>query len=283
MKCFQLLLLVLFLISCIDKKAPTTIEEEPLNNPELANQQLQAILDTNEVRGALLIYDLQKDQYYSNDFDWAKQGQLPASTFKIPNSIIGLESGVIENEQTIFKWDGAKRNRKIWEEDLVLKDAFHVSCVPCYQEVARKVGMERMNEYVDKLGFGKMDITANNIDEFWLTGKSRISQYQQIDFLKRFHTGQLPISERTEKIMKKLMIVEEKEQYTLRAKTGLSIEEEKYNGWYVGYIKNKDSAHFFATNIIPIGDAEWNDFVKKRITVTFEALHLLKLLDASLH
>lgn len=283
MKNSQLLLLLLLLISCNDKKAPTTIKEEPLSNPELANQQLQAILDTNGVRGALLIYDLQKDQYYSNDFDWAKQGQLPASTFKIPNSIIGLESGVIENEQTIFKWDGAKRNMKIWEEDLVLKDAFHVSCVPCYQEVARKVGMERMNEYVDKLGFGKMDITANNIDGFWLTGKSRISQYQQIDFLKRFHTGQLPISERTEKIMKKMMIVEEKVQYTIRAKTGLSIEEGQYNGWYVGYIENKDSAYFFATNIIPLGDAEWNDFVKKRKMVTFEALRLLKLLDTSLH
>ena len=71
-------------------------------------------------------------------------GHLPASTFKIPNSIIALETGLIEDDSTLIKWDGDERRLPAWEQDLVFRDAFHYSCVPCYQEIARKIGEKRM-------------------------------------------------------------------------------------------------------------------------------------------
>lgn len=63
---------------------------------------LQTILDTSDVTGAILIYDPQAETYYSNSFEAAEQGHLPASTYKIPHSIIALETGVVEDDSTLF-------------------------------------------------------------------------------------------------------------------------------------------------------------------------------------
>ena len=96
-----------------------------------------------------------EDVYYSNDFKWANAGRLPASTFKIPNSIIALETGVVENDSTLFEWDGIERSIKNWNQDLLFREAFHFSCVPCYQKVAREISEKRMNVYLNKLELWK--------------------------------------------------------------------------------------------------------------------------------
>ncbi|MAW94071.1 MULTISPECIES: class D beta-lactamase [unclassified Leeuwenhoekiella] len=256
-----------------DKKVDTPVVEREILTPEF-----QTILDSAGVEGSILIYDLKNDTYYSNDFQWATKGRLPASTFKITNSIIALETGVVENDSTLFKWNGEKRSLKVWEQDLILKDAFHFSCVPCYQEVARNIGAQRMSAYLDKLEYGAMDVDSTNIDMFWLEGGSKISQFQQIDFLKRFYKSQLPISERTEKIMKRMMILEENENYTLRGKTGWSIRNGNNNGWFVGYLENGSDTYFFATNINPNADFNMDLFPMIRKEVTLEALRNLNLM-----
>lgn len=97
-----------------------------------------------------------------------KKRNLPASTFKITNSIIALETGVVENDSTLLKWNGEKRRFKNWEQDLILRDAFHFSCVPCYQEIARKVGENKMNKFLKKLDYGNMKVDSSNLDLFWL-------------------------------------------------------------------------------------------------------------------
>ena len=116
------------------------------------------------MEGSVLIYHLNDDKYYSNDFAWCEKGNLPASTFKITNSIIALETGIVENDSTMFYWNGEKRRLKMWERDMPLRDAFHFSCVPCYQEVARGIGQERMNSYLKKLEYGSMKVDSTNID-----------------------------------------------------------------------------------------------------------------------
>ena len=118
--------------------------------------EFNKILDSLQVKGSILIYSFTDKKYYSNNFTWAKTGFIPASTFKIPNSIIALETGVIKNESKVFKWNGEKRWNKKWEQDLTFKEAFQVSCVPCYQEVARKIGVERMKTYLNKINYKGM-------------------------------------------------------------------------------------------------------------------------------
>jgi beta-lactamase class D len=216
---------ILFVIACalIACNGKEKIENQTSKTTDnfVLNQEFQQLFDSEKLNGAVLVYDLQKDTFYSNNFEWCMKGHLPASTFKIANSIIALETGVVENDSTLFKWDGQKRAINNWEQDLILKDAFHFSCVPCYQEVARNIGTERMIEYLDKLGYGDMKVDSSNIDYFWLEGKSQIFQFQQVDFLKRFYLSKLPISGRTEKIMKRMMVIEENENYKLTGKNWL--------------------------------------------------------------
>ena len=164
---YTLLLLIAFL-SCTSKKNNAVKKEIKVVAQEIIVPEFQTIMDSAYVKGAILIYDFKANKYYSNNFEWAKKGNLPASTFKITNSIIAIETGVIENDSTLLKWNGEKRRLPIWEQDLVFKDAFHFSCVPCYQEIARKIGVKKMNEYLDKLEYGNMKVDATNIDIFWL-------------------------------------------------------------------------------------------------------------------
>lgn len=271
---------VLFLILCFSCKNKSTQKEKisPHIN-KIIKPEFQSIIDASEVIGAILIYDFTEDIYYSNDFEWSNNGNLPASTFKIANSIIGLETGVIKSDSTIFKWDGKNKSLKNWEQDLVLKDAFQFSCVPCYQEVARAIGAKRMNEQVEKLNYGNLKIDSTTIDDFWLLGESRISQMEQIDFLKRFYNNQLGISKRTENIVKNIMLIEETNQYKLSGKSGLSNENKKYNGWFVGYIELKNKMYFFATNLEPKKEFDFDTFIQKRLSLTLSAFKTMRVLN----
>lgn len=274
MKIIYTFLIIFLLQSCVDAKKNTKEIKDKITTKEILRPDFQSIIDSNNVKGAILIYDLKNDLFYSNDFKWAKVGRLPASTFKIANSLIALETKTVENDSTLFKWDGKKRAYKSWEQDLTLRDAFRFSCVPCYQEIAREIGENRMNKYLNKLEYTGMKVDAKNIDIFWLEGDSKINQFQQIDFLKRFFKSELTISKRTEEIMKRIMLIEKNEQHQLSGKTGLSIRNGNYNGWFVGYnIKSNNDTYFFATNIEPKDTMDKNLFPKLRKEITLTALN----------
>ncbi|CAM1341712.1 class D beta-lactamase [Tenacibaculum aestuarii] len=270
---FFLIIAVLF-FSCKNEEKSKSIKAE---TKYVVKDDFQEIIYKAKLEGAILIYDLNNDTFYSNDFDWCNKENLPASTFKIPNSIIGLETGVLKNENVVFKWGGEPRYLKIWEKDLTLQQAFHFSCVPCYQEIARNIGLERMKTNLTKLNFGLMDVNEGNLDSFWLQGNSKINQFEQIDFLKRLYNSELPISKQTDSIMKKMMVISENNLYVLRGKTGWSIRGEENNGWFVGYILVKKNAYFFATNIIPKKNFNMKFFNKERKEITFKALNILKI------
>ncbi len=240
--------------------------------------ELQMILDSSNVIGSIVVHDLGQNVFYSNSFKWAEKGVLPASTYKIVNSIIAIETGIVQDDSTLLIWDGAKRRIPIWERDLILRDAFQTSCVPCYQEIARKIGTNRTNEFLAKLDYGKMDVDTSNIDQFWLEGNSRITPFQQLDFLNRFYTSKLPISNRTEQIMKRLMVIEDNENYRLSGKTGWSNINEINNGWFVGYLETNSRVFFFATNIEPDKEFNMRMFAGTRKAVTYEALNKLGFL-----
>jgi beta-lactamase class D len=267
--------LVLVLTSCTTGEKPAAAGQNHKEKKLVKIGEFQGILDSSNVTGTILIYDHLNNIYYSNDFERCSLGHLPASTFKIPNSIIALETGVVEDDSTLFRWDGQKRRLSIWEQDLIFRDAFHKSCVPCYQEIARKIGAQRMQEYLSKLDYGEMVVDSATIDVFWLEGHSKISPFQQVDFLQRFYNSKLPISSRTEDIMKKLMVIEENEDYKLSGKTGWSVRNGNNNGWFVGYLEKRPDVYFFATNIDPSTEFNMDLFPMIRKDITLAALFRL--------
>ena len=278
-KLFLSLLLLLVLSSCSDNSASKTKAKEiGIPSSQIKQPIFQSILDSAKVEGAILIYDAQKESYYSNDFAWTNKGQLPASTFKIPNSIIALETGIVKNDSTLFKWDGITRSIKNWNQDLIFKEAFQYSCVPCYQKIARQVGVKQMQKMLAKLAYPGMVVDSNSIDRFWLEGAARINQFQQIDFLKRFYDKQLPISDRTQKIVRNMLLMETTDQHQLSGKTGWSIQDDYNNGWFVGYVENENGVYYFATNITPTPALkDIQQFIKIRKSITMEALAAMKI------
>ncbi len=281
MNIFYFLSVLVLLSACSERKASSDQKESDFKAMEkqIAVSAFQTIIDSANVSGSILIYDLEGHDYYSNDFDWAQKGKLPASTFKITNSIIALETGVVEDGSTLFRWNGESRSLRSWEQDLVFTDAFHYSCVPCYQEVARDIETERMTKYLDKLDYGNMDVNASNIDLFWLQGESRITQFEQIDFLKRLYQSDLPISDRTKEIMKRMMVIEENKEYKLSGKTGWSIRNGNNNGWFVGYIESRNKTYFFATNVEPKEQFDMNMFPMIRRDVTYKAFEQMNIIE----
>jgi beta-lactamase class D len=236
-----------------------------------------SILHEYDLKGTLVVFDPQKKIYYSNDFERAKQEFLPASTFKIPNAIIALETGVMTNAETILKWDGQERDFDTWEQDMTLHEAFRASCVPCFQEIAREIGEERMKSYLNKLHYGDITI-KNDIDSFWLVGESHISPFEQIDFLSRFYSKKLPILTSTRDQMLRIMEIDHTENYSFSGKTGWSYQDERNNGWFVGYLVTGQKIYYFALNIEPIDSQKMDKFVAGREQSVREALHSMGLM-----
>ena len=279
---FKYGVICLFLL-CVFSCSESSLREGQDNDTFIDHEQyvpeFKSLLDSLNLHGSILIYDFKKNAYYSNDFEWAAKGQLPASTFKIVNSIIALEIGILKNDSTLIEWDGSARRLAVWEQDLSLKEAFHYSCVPCYQEIARKIGLVQMRAFLDKLGYGLMKVDSSNLDLFWLAGESRINQYQQIEFLDALYQAELPISKRTTSIMKRMMIIEKTKDYTLSGKTGWSISNGLNNGWFVGLLETNNKIYFVASNIEPRQGFDMNTFSSIRKPMVLEAFKRIEIID----
>jgi beta-lactamase class D len=187
----------------------------------------------------------------ASDSDRSGQAFLPASTFKIPNSLIALETGIVgDPDKDVFRWDGVKRSIEAWNQDHTLRSAIAASAVPVYQEIARRIGAERMQKYVDLLEYGNRNI-GGGIDQFWLTGDLRIDPIQQIDFVDRLRRGVLPVGKRSQDLVRDILPVTKAGDATIRAKTGLLGAElgKPSLGWVVGWAEKGSAQTVFALNI----------------------------------
>ncbi|RRB04442.1 class D beta-lactamase [Larkinella rosea] len=219
---------------------PASVTERP---------DFERFFTEKKLKGSFLLYDPQRDHYTAYNFERTRQRFLPASTYKILNTLIGLETGILKDENSVMKWDSVKRSNENWNRDHTLETAYKVSCLPCYQELARKIGLKRMQEWVAKTGYGQMDITAENLDKFWVVGTSTISQEEQVDFLRRIHDSKVPFAKKNLAILKKIMLIDESPTAKLYGKTGWAVTSNLNIGWFVGYVEKGDKVYYFATNV----------------------------------
>ncbi|MBU7585209.1 MAG: class D beta-lactamase [Nostoc sp. TH1S01] len=227
------------------------------------------------IEGSILIYDQNNKKFYQHNASRNSTAFLPASTFKILNSLISLETGVIKDEIAVLTWDGIVREFPTWNRDTNMRQAYKDSTVWFYQVLARRVGHERMQQFINQVGYGNRQIgTPEQIDKFWLSGPLQITPKQQIEFLQRLYRRELPFSQRTFDLVQDIMIFEKTPNYSLQAKTGWATSIKPNIGWFVGYLEQNNNVYFFATNI----DMKDATDVPKRIEITrrsFKALGLL--------
>ncbi|MEP0885639.1 class D beta-lactamase [Trichocoleus sp. ST-U3] len=225
--------------------------------------------------GSILIYDLNNNRTYEHNPQRNVTAITPASTFKIFNAMVALETGVIADDVAVLTWDGIQRDIPAWNHDTNLRQGFKDSTVWFYQVLARKAGHEQMQQFIDRVGYGNRQIgTVQDIDRFWLQGPLQITPKQQIDFLQRLHQGELPFSKRTMDLVKDIMIREQTPNYTLRGKTGWLTTTKPEIGWFVGYLEQNNNVYFFTTTI----DMRKLEDAPSRIEITRRSLKDLGLL-----
>lgn len=206
-----------------------------------------------EFDGAFVLYDLNNNRYTRYNPERCAGRSLPASTYKIMNALIALETGVVKDQNYVIAWDGTQYPNPVWNQDHTLKSAFRDSVVWYYQEVARQIGRERMQHYLDAVGYGNQ-VIGEKLDFFWLDGYLQISADEQVEFLKRLYQGDLPFSKRTMDIVKDILLLESDSVYQLRGKTGSGQIGDLYVGWFVGYQEADGNVYVFAANITSARD-----------------------------
>lgn len=227
---------LLFISSCTVNKAKN-------------DESLKKYFDENKVDGCFTLLNNSDGEITVYNMRYDTMRFSPASTFKIVNSLIGLETGRILDEKMIIKWDGVKRPVEAWNKDMDMTEAFKVSCVPYYQEVARRIGADTMKRWIDSIGYGNKNISGP-IDSFWLNNHLKISPDEQLGLVKKLYFDQLPFRKSVQQQVRDVMLQENNTAYKLSYKTGWGYGEDgNALGWMVGWIEENNHVYFFVTFI----------------------------------
>ena len=226
-----------------------------LSNNVDEDNSLGKYFTENKVRGCFGLYNNATNQFtFYNKKRFTDSSYLPASTFKIVNSLIGLQTGVISSDSMVIKWDGVQRRVSEWNKDLTMYEAFRVSAVPYYQEIARRIGKDRMEYWMDTVnyGAGSKDTAfrvKTAIDTFWLDNTLKITPDEELGLVKMLYFDQLPFFKVYQEKVKHAMLFENTTTYRLAYKTGWGRKENSdHLAWIVGWIEENNHPYFFVLN-----------------------------------
>ena len=219
------------------------------NNVKIDNS-LKRFFDENHVNGTFAMFNNGTGEFTVYNLKrYRDSAFLPASTFKIVNSLVGLQTGKITNDSMVIKWDGIERPVKEWNKDLSMYEAFRVSAVPYYQEVARRIGKDTMQFWLDSISYGTKKITTK-IDTFWLDNSLKITPDEEMGLVKRLYFHQLPFFDTYEDIVKRAMLFDDNSNYKLSYKTGWGQNEGgKQVAWITGWVEENKHPYFFVLNL----------------------------------
>lgn len=225
------------------------------------------IFNEYKTKGTFVLFDVGRNALYLVNSTRAHQPFIPASTFKIANSLIALDTGVIKDEHEVIPYGGGRVFIQSWAEDMPLGRAFAISNVPVYQELARRIGLENYRAWLDKLGYGNAN-PGQDVETFWLRGPLEISAIDQVKFLAKLAKRQLPISERAQSIVANISLLDTKNGKTLHGKTGWTTTPHPDIGWFVGWVQDGEDVYTFALNI----DMASREDAKKRRPIAEQLL-----------
>ena len=238
------------------------------NSPEI-----EQIFKNAGVAGTFVVYDVSTNKMIGHNQKRAQTRFIPASTFKIPNSLIGLETKAVSSVDEILPYGGKPQSIKTWEKDMGLREAIKISNVPIYQELARRITQPKMATALKKLNYGNAQM-GKDINQFWLDGSLKISAIEQTQFLAQLANNTLPLSKGSQLAVKEITLLEQGSGWQLYGKTGWSGRTKPGTGWWVGWVKKDNKVYSFAVNIEIHDEKELN----KRIALGKSSLQILGIL-----
>jgi len=244
---------------------------------------IQGYFNECGVKGTIAVYDNGNDIWFVSDTSDSKIERVPASTFKIINMLIALETNTIKDENAVVRWPGSIDTIKYGYRpdiyrDISVKEAFQVSAGWAFIELAKKIDRATYQKFLEESGYGNVNLIEKG-EDFWNFGAMGISPINQVEFLKRLYDGNLPFSNRNMDIVKKVMITEKEKDYIIRSKTGWTMEHNMNTGWWVGYLESGKNVYFFATRLIQ--DRKFNrpDFSSCRKEITKKVFRDLEIMQ----
>jgi bla regulator protein BlaR1 len=235
-----------------DDNLETEVSTPAQNNTLIQNVDFSDCF--NGTNGSAVFYNIEDDEYRFYNEKACEIQYSPCSTFKIITTLLGLENGVISDENSTMKYNGAQYPVESWNKNLTLKEAFHTSCVWYFRQVIDEVGQNAVQKMLTDLGYGNCDISEWNgssinplpdLNGFWLESSLEIAPKEQIQVLAKTFDGKTNASPDTISILKKVMLIEEKENTSLFGKTGTG----KNNAWFVGFFEKESKRWYFAINL----------------------------------
>jgi len=209
---------------------------------------LEAVFAENGLAGTFVLYDVAADHLTLVDGKRAGRRFVPASTFKIANTVIALETGVVKDENEIIPYGGQPQPFKTWEKDMSMREAIALSAVPIYQELARRIGLDRYREWLARLDFGNRQ-TGTIVDTFWLDGPLEISAVEEARFVARLAQQKLDASVRSQSIARDIIRLESRDGRVLYGKTGWRFSSAPNLGWWTGWVEQHGKISAFSLNI----------------------------------
>ena len=243
-----------------------TISETRTERMDLAK-----IFQQHDVVGTFVLYDPAKKHLIVVNPARAAIRLFPASTFKIANSLIALETNAVRDEMEIVPFGGKTQPIKTWEKDMSMRQAIGVSNVPVYQELARRIGIRNYEYWLQRLDYGNQQVGLD-VETFWLQGPLNINAIEHVKFLSALAIKKLRMSLRSQEIVANIIRLEIKGKRVLSGKTGWSSAPTPQIGWFVGWVKNERGVFSFALNI----DISTRSDARKRKSI---AKTLLEILD----
>lgn len=229
--------------------------------PEIVNVDWSEYF--NGLNGAAVVYDANDRRYTMYNGDLVLTRSSPCSTFKIISSLIALENGIFEPEDSTREWSGEIFWNEDWNKDIDFNEAFRTSCVWYYRQVIDDIGKDMMQKELNKLQYGNCDISdwegrlnTNNdnraLTGFWIESSLMISPKEQVEVMERIFGENSDYSEETQNELKQVMLVPEQDRadISIYGKTGMGkAEGVVVDAWFTGFAESTEGKIYFCVHL----------------------------------
>lgn len=253
--------------------------ESIVTEPEIVDKDWSEYF--NGVNGEAVIYDASNRQYVMYNGELALTRRSPCSTFKIISSLIALENGIIEPENSTRTWSGEVFWNEDWNKDIDFSEAFRTSCVWYYRQLIDDIGKDVMQEELEKLQYGNCDIsdwegrlnTNNNnraLTGFWLESSLTISPREQVDVMERIFGESSDYSEETQSELKQVMLVSEQDSadISIYGKTGMGKADGiVVDAWFTGFAEGTEGNIYFCVHLGKTDNMNVSSSLAKEIAI----------------
>ncbi|MEZ3462259.1 MAG: class D beta-lactamase [Lachnospiraceae bacterium] len=238
-------------------ETPTNEVQEVTAEPIIEDMDWSNYFDG--INGTAVIYEPTENCYQIYNQELALTQRSPCSTFKIISSLIALENGIIEPNESVHTWSGEIFWNEEWNRDINFSDAFRSSCVWYFREIIDEIGKDMIQENLNELRYGNCDIsdwegrlnTNNNnpvLTGFWLESSLLISPKEQAEVMERIFGGSTDYSEETLDQLKQVMLLSEQNGagVSIYGKTGMGkAHGVVVDSWYTGFADTTDKRIYF--------------------------------------